>query len=164
MVLSRAAPWPGSEADMLCASCRGRTGIFTPSHLYARLGRHALQPGSQSKIRSAHSRRQATKSRPNCNHAKAHRNRKCSPARWAEMVGNQALTKTDTHLPLLGGDDEPKTLLYAITSICPKGADAGQITHHTLPEAQQPDIRAPGFSVIDVYVNSAIFGLVGIYG
>jgi hypothetical protein len=32
-----------------------------------------------------------------------------------------------SHRSLLNGDDEPKTLPYAITLNCPTGADAGQL-------------------------------------
>src|SRR5580700_7342078 len=75
---------------------QGRTSISTAGHLHARSGRNAVQSRSQGKIRSAHSRRKIWESRPYSDHEKARRNGKCSPARWADMVRTETLTKTDT--------------------------------------------------------------------
>src|SRR5450631_3584115 len=72
--------------------------ISTAGHLHASSGRNAAQSRSQGKIRSAHSCRQIRESRPYSDHEKTHRNGERAPARRPQMVGTQALTKTDTHL------------------------------------------------------------------
>ncbi len=58
-----------------------------------------------------------------------------------------------SHLPLLGGDDEPKTLLYAITSICPKGADSGHYTRLNSP-LETPLFRQSSYKVRLIYTPS----------
>ena len=67
-----------------------------PSALHAGPRRRPLQSGHEDEIRTPHPNRKAGKGRPNRNHAKARRPRKCPPKGKSPLDAKNRLINTDT--------------------------------------------------------------------
>ena len=67
-----------------------------PSALHAGPRRRPLQSGHEDEIRTPHPNRKAGKGRPNRNHAKARRPRKCPPQGQSPLDAKNRLINTDT--------------------------------------------------------------------
>ena len=93
-----------------------------PSPLHAGPRRRSLQSRHEGEIRTPHPNRKAGKGRPNRNHAKARRPRKCPPQGQSPLDAKNSLINTDT----LGGARGSRSAIARI-------AEAGEADQHHRP-------------------------------